>query len=71
MNKTTEKNVPRLNSNPADCNDIGMLGYTLNGYYLVNGSGNAKRFGVFFCKFKLPPGTIQCKARLQTEIMLF
>jgi len=63
MIKTTEKNVQRLNSNPSDCSDIGMLGYTLNGYYLVNGSDNAKRFGVLFCQFKLPPGTIKSKAR--------
>jgi len=39
-----------------DCNEIGMLGYTLNGYYLVNSTERAGQFGVFFCQFKLPPG---------------
>jgi len=53
-NKTTEQKVQRLNSNPANCNDIGMLGHTLNGYYLVNSSKSAGQFGVTHCQFKLP-----------------
>jgi len=52
-----QKNVQRVYGNPFSCRDVGMLGYTLNGYYLVNGSGIAQRFGVAFCQFKLPPGT--------------
>lgn len=55
--KKAEQKVQRLYTNPSNCNDIGMLGYTLNGYYLVNNSVSAGRFGVFFCQFKLPPGT--------------
>jgi len=55
-NKTAEQNVQRLYNNPANCNDIGMIGHTLNGYYLVNSSESAGRFGVSFCQFKLPPG---------------
>ena len=55
-NQNPEKNVQRLYSNPANCNDIAMLRNTLNGYYLVNSSGSVGRFGVAFCQFKLPPG---------------
>ena len=38
-----------------------MLGYTLNGYYLVKSSESAGQFGVSFCQFKLPPGAVRCK----------
>jgi len=63
-NKTAaEQNVQRLNSNPSNCNDIGILGYTLNGYYLVKSSERVGQLGVFFCKFKLPPGANRCKDR--------
>ena len=55
-NNTRKPKVKQFNSNPADCNDIRKLNYTLNGYYLVNGSDFAGRFAVFFCQFKLPPG---------------
>ena len=61
-NKTVRQNVPlRRNSNPANCDDIGLIGYTLNGYYLVNSSETAGRFGVSFCQFKLPPGAVRRK----------
>ena len=55
-NNTEKPNVKQFNSNPANCDDIRKLNYTLNGYYLVNGSDIAGRFSVFFCQFKLPPG---------------
>jgi len=54
--KRKTENGLRLKSNPANCNEISELGYTLNGYYLVNDSATVARFGVFFCQFKLPPG---------------
>jgi len=61
-NKTADQKVLlRRESNPANCNDIGLLGYTLNGYYLVNSSDTAGQFGVVFCQFKLPPGAVRCK----------
>ena len=53
-NKTEEKPVQRFNSNPANCDDLGKLGYTLNGFYIVNGiSGSLGRFVVTFCQFQL------------------
>ena len=55
-NKSEEQTVQQINSNPTNCNDIGKLGYTLNGFYIVNGNDNTERFGVVFCQFKLPPG---------------
>jgi len=42
-----EQTIQRFSSNPANCNDMGKLGYTLNGFYFVNGSDNLERFGVF------------------------
>ena len=52
-----DEEIPQKhNSNPTNCNDIGKLGYTLNGFYIVNGSDTVERFEVVFCQFKLPPG---------------
>ena len=51
------KNVQGINSNPSSCGDIRMLSYT--GYYLVNSSDSARRFGIAFCQFKLPPGLLK------------
>jgi len=67
--KPAEQNVlVRRDSNPANCNDIEMIGYTLNGYYLVNSSDSAGRLGVSFCQFKLPPGAVRCKDMLHIKI---
>lgn len=55
-NRTEEQNITKLNSNPTNCDDIKKLGYTLNGYYLVNDSNIDGLFSVVFCQFKLPPG---------------
>ena len=43
---------------------MSKLGYTLNGFYLVNGSDPVGRFGVVFCQFQLPQGTDGSKERL-------
>ncbi len=34
---------------------MGILGYTLNGFYIVNGKDNSGRFEVVLCQFSLPP----------------
>jgi len=71
-NKTTKSpspNVQRLHSNPSNCNGIRMLGNTLNGYYLVNSSESVGQLGVFFCKFKLPPGANSCKDRHKGQML--
>ncbi len=47
--------VKRFNSNPTNCGEIGKLGYTLNGFYIVNGSDSDGRFAVVFCHFLLHP----------------
>ncbi len=60
-NKTDGEQLP--NSNPANCNDILKLGYTLNGYYLVNCIESVKRFEVVFCQFKQKPGANKGKDR--------
>jgi len=71
IRKENETEVPRPNSNPFSCYDIGMLGYTLNGYYLVNGSDTAQRFGVVFCQFRLPPGATKSKGILNVKHFVF
>ena len=40
---------------PTNCTELGQLGYTLNGYYLVNGSHSSRQIEVVLCRFKLPP----------------
>ena len=64
MNKIEEEIVYRLNSYPTNCYDLGKLGYTLNGFYIVNGndlSATGGGFRVHFCQFKLPSGAINSK----------
>jgi len=43
-------------SPPTNCIELEKIGYTLNGYYLVNGSENSNQVEVVLCRFKLPPG---------------
>ena len=70
-NKSEEQTAKQINSNPANCNDIGILGYTLNGFYIVNGKNSAGRFGVVFCQFKLPSeGGNKSKGTLLNNIIL-
>ncbi len=47
------------------CNELGNLGYTLNGYYLVNGKDKSERIGVevVFCRFKQPQGVKESKSK--------
>ena len=53
--KSKEHTDQQIHSNPENCDDIGKLGYTLNGFYFVNDNVSAGRFVVVFCQFKLPP----------------
>ena len=57
-NDTGQENIPKLfYGPPGNCADLSKLGYTLNGYYLVNGSKNSNIIEVVLCKFQLPsPG---------------
>jgi len=56
-NKLADEQITKkLQNNPTNCNDMGKLGYTLNGFYIVNGGDNIERFGVVLCQFKLPLG---------------
>jgi len=42
---------------PTNCYELGKLGYTLNGYYLVKGNfflSNTGKVVVVYCNFKQP-----------------
>ena len=43
----------------SNCNELGRLGYTLNGYYLVKGKDESIRNSIeaVLCRFKLPDGS--------------
>jgi len=47
---------------------MGNLGYTLNGFYIVNGEDEfkKKRVEIVLCRFKLPQGSKDCKIRKNT-----
>jgi len=59
-NKTENGNQANLKFyGPANnCKELGILGYTLNGFYLVNGKDQSNHSGieVVFCRFKVPKG---------------
>ena len=46
---------------PSNCADLAKLGYTLNGYFLVNGSKITKSIEVVLCRFQFPPGVNESK----------
>jgi len=45
---------------PSNCSDLSQLGYTLNGYYLVNTADvlQSKQLETVYCAFKQPGGTL-------------
>ena len=56
-NITDDEEYRPFYSPPANCAELEKIGYTLNGYYLVNnGSENSNQVEVVLCRFKLPPG---------------
>ena len=55
-----EQNVPKpFYGPPGNCTDLSKLGYTLNGYYLVNGSKSSSSIEVVLCRFQVPSGVNQ------------
>jgi len=56
-NDTEEGNAQKpFYGPPSNCVDLSKLGYTLNGYYLVNGSKSSNNIEIVLCRFQLPPG---------------
>jgi len=53
---------------PSNCTDLAKLGYTLNGYYLVNGSKSSSNIEVVLCRFQLPLGVNESNIFLQLVI---
>ncbi len=39
---------------PTSCNELRKLGYTLNGFYLVNGVNDRHQIEIIYCQFKSP-----------------
>jgi len=53
--KKGEKNITKpFYGPPTNCIELGKLGYTLNGYYLVKESNNGGQIEVILCRFQLP-----------------
>ena len=59
-NKTTKQTDRKFYGPPSNCSDLSQLGYTLNGYYLVNTSDvlQSKQLATVYCAFKQPEGTL-------------
>jgi len=54
--KKEEKHISKpFYGPPTNCIELGKLGYTLNGYYLVKDSNNGGQIEVILCRFQLPP----------------
>lgn len=50
LNNSNEQN---FTGPPTNCKELNLLGHTLNGYYLVNGTGkNVKKIVTVYCNFK-------------------
>ena len=77
-NQTINENNPteiRFFGPAKNCKELGLLGYTLNGYYLVNGRDQSNTSGieVIFCPFKQPKGFKESKNKEFSpfEVQLF
>ena len=49
--KNDSEVVERFYGPPNSCTELNKLGYTLNGYYLVNGSASSHHIEFALCKF--------------------
>jgi len=58
-NITDDEEYRSFSSPPANWTELEKIGYTLNGYYLVNGSKNSNQVEVILCRFKIPPGNTE------------
>jgi len=49
--------MKRFYGPPTSCEELGKLGYTLNGFYLIKGidESNSTRIKTVYCQFKQPP----------------
>ena len=60
-NITEEEKINRFYGPATSCNELGLLGYTLNGFYLVGKMGNHQQqfsqIQLVLCQFKRPLGT--------------
>ncbi len=59
--ETEEINVvKRFYGLPSNCSELERIGYTLNGFYLVNETSNRK-IEIVFCRFQQPIIGNECK----------
>jgi len=57
-----QKVTERFYGPPRNCSELNKLDYTLNGYYLVNGTASSNRIEIALCAFHQPLGTTGSKA---------
>ena len=66
-----EKNVTdkKFYGPATNCNELRQLGYTLNGYYLVNGKEEFinRQVEVVYCKFKFPNAMVFKQGKYMVE----
>ena len=55
---------------PANCNDLGRIGYTLNGFYLVKGTNN-RTIDIVLCRFQQPTNGNECKFKKKWSNVLW
>jgi len=55
---------------PTSCSDLSLLGYTLNGFYLVkpNSNSNDAKVEAVSCSFEQPPGSINSISKVEKRV---
>lgn len=48
---STTKVERRFYGPPTNCSELMMLGYTLNGYYLIRNNSDVGSIGIAYCQF--------------------
>jgi len=74
-NITKEEKPNRFFGPATSFNELGLLGYTLNGFYLVEGKENQQQqfpqVQLVLCHFKRPLGTSEGKADFYGNVRFF
>ena len=71
-NETENGNAPRFYGPPSNCDELGLLGYTLNGYYWVKGKNrvSSSNIEIILCRFKKPHGSKDGKYKFRNAMIM-
>jgi len=70
-NTEENKAAERFYGVPKSCSELETFGYTLNGYYLVNGTASSHHIEISLCKFQQPLAANESKYTISLLHIIF